>query len=231
MQLKEKCPMLFHYYVILKDIELVWSSSNPSFCQAEDDWPTTPIGETAKRICDNPFSIGYQKRVCVKENNHAVWSSVDTSLCEIQRKDFNYIYRVVYARENTREKRVQTFYEQLLDQMNCDHIADMTFIRFNSSVLLNSTLFRHVFKDCRIEQNRFIITFSSTTGPYLDFIHFLFGFSLVEFVTVIQEGLISRSSYVLQFTTRKIRDCPSSYLYCNLQHVVPGLYCHYNILS
>ena len=231
MQIKEMNPILYHYYVILKELELIWSSKNPSSCSAEGNWPITHIGETVKQACDNPFSIGYMKRTCKNENQRAVWSTVDDSLCEEKKNDSYYIYRIIYPKEKANKKKVSAFYERLLDQMNCDHLTEMTFIRFNSSVLMNSTLFRNVFKDCRIEKNRFIVTFSSTIAPNLDFIHFLFGFSRVEFITVIQEGLIARSSYVIQFTTWKRNDCPSSYLFCNLQHIVPDLYCHYNILS
>ena len=53
----------------------------------------------------------------------------------------------------------------------------------------------------------------------------------VEAKEVIQEGLVARSSYILRFTVWKMNDCPSSYLFCNLQDIVPKLYCHYNILS
>lgn len=231
MQLKEKNPILFHYYVILKDLEYIWSSKNPSYCEAEGNWPITKIGETVKQPCDNPFNIGYQKRTCKNENQKAVWSTVDDSLCEEKKDDSYYIYRVIYPREKTKKKNVPTFYDRLLDQMNCDHLSEMTFIRFNSSVLMNSTLFRNVFKDCRIEKNRLIVTFSSTIAPNIDFIHYLFDFSRLEFITVIQEGLVVRSSYVLRFTVWKMNDCPSSYLFCNLQDIVPKLYCHYNILS
>ena len=51
MQLKEKNPILFHYYVILKDLEYIWSSKNPSYCEAEGNWPITKIGETVKQPC------------------------------------------------------------------------------------------------------------------------------------------------------------------------------------
>ena len=122
MQIKEMNPILYHYYVILKELELIWSSKNPSSCSAEGNWPITHIGETVKQACDNPFSIGYMKRTCKNENQRAVWSTVDDSLCEEKKNDSYYIYRIIYPKEKANKKKVSAFYERLLDQMNCDHL-------------------------------------------------------------------------------------------------------------
>lgn len=229
MALKEQNSFLFHYYFIIKKVEIIWYDENKEYCEEEDGWPRTPLWGVAKKLCDSPLKEGYMTRTCNLENNRVRWSTQNQTLCMMPPENVLYTLQIKFISKKKRVYERKEFFEKLMEDVNCDRVEEMKLKMFLPSVVHGDDSFRSVFKDCQMKDDRLVISFLSAIPPSIDMIEYMAKLSNIESIMVVQEGHLLRSSYVLEFTSKALKTCPSQYLLCNQASVLSGMYCHYRM--
>lgn len=227
MELKERNAYLFHYYFIIKNLQIVWYDENKEVCEAEDGWSETPAGVVVRKLCESPLQLGVVTRACRIHNNRVMWGAENRTQC-VDVKSLMYTMRITLkSPKHQRAYERKEFFEKAMEDLNCDRIDEMREMRLETL----QTDFKSVFKDCRMMEDRLQITFLSKVASTRDLIDFFASVGVVETVSVIQEGKILRSSYSLEFSENAMDSCPSQYLFCNDKSILTGYYCHYHMYS
>lgn len=215
---------------MVKKAQIVWYAENRDFCEAEDEWPQTRVSEVARKWCDSSL-LGIRSRKCEVRGNAAVWSPENRTMCSNDTLQFTMriLLDIPYGKKGQRAYERKEYFEQLMEEVNCDALQEMRVLQFHDAILRGEDSFLNVFKDCRIKENRLVITFLSSVAPSLDFVEFFSKLAKLESISVIQEGQLLRSSFVLEFTSKGRKTCPSQYVFCNDKSVLSGSYCHYRM--
>ena len=225
--LKEKNPYYFHHYFMITNLVENWSLENRGICPKEGEWDETPVHTSIKLPCYGVFQLGYRERHCFEQNRHAFWSAEDTSHCTGPISERFSVVRISFQSGKRRTYEIHDWLNELADELNCENIEAMVEMAFDENMN-----FTRVFKHCKLVDEELEVRFMSKQEITLDWIRFFAFLAPIRRIEVLTEGYVGRLKYELEFSKVPKRDCNTqSYLFCNRQDVIKGMYCNYRMIA